>query len=285
MEPGKSRTRKPAPADPTKVESAIEVAKQRIRADSALSISAIVKLGVPRPSLPDALGAFGREGFEVTKKLVRVPLASQILERVARGASATAKDLAALVVGGSKKEFAEALAALVASKNVALVVRTKETVVVGGAADVLAAHEIDGLERSLVALQASLKLVRKHRASLLRADVARALSDAVLPPAPKVASDTKDIAVLVERHSDPSGLTFVPAVVRAVGGEKSVAWVHSELLRGFREGRFELRPESGLGRLSEEDLRYCIPGPQGSKLSWVRAIANDARGGIDGSRS
>jgi hypothetical protein len=284
MEPGKLRTRKSGLADPTKVESAIDVAKQRIRADSALSISALVKLGVPRPSLPDALAALGREGFEVTKKLVRVPLASQILERVARGASATAKDLAALVVGGSKKEVAEALEALIAAKNVALVVRTKETVVVGPTADVLAAHEIDGLERSLVALQASLKLVRKHRASLLRADVARALSEAVLP-APKVASDTKDIALVVERHRDASGLTFVPAVVRAVGGEKSVAWVHSELLRGFREGRFELRPESGLGRLSEEELRYCIPGPQGSKLSWVRAIANDARGGIDGSKS
>ena len=284
MEPGKLRTRKSAPVDPTKVESAIDVAKQRIRADSALSISALVKLGVPRPNLPDALAALGREGFEVTKKLVRVPLASQILERVARGASATAKDLAALVVGGSKKEIAEALDALVAAKNVALVVRTKETVVVGPTADLLAAHEIDGLERSLVALQASLKLVRKHSASLLRSDVTRALSEAVLPAA-KVASDTKDIAVLVERHSDPSGLTFVPAVVRAVGGEKSVAWVHSELLRGFREGRFELRPESGLGRLSEEDLRYCIPGPQGSKLSWVRAIVIDARGGIEGSRS
>ena len=256
--------------------------RDRIRADGALATSALVKLGVPRPNLDAVLVALGQEGFEVTKKLVRVPLVSQILERVERGASASAKDLAALVVGGSKKEVAEALDALVASKRAALVVRTKETVVVGRTADVLEGRELDTLERSLAALQASLKLARKQRASFLRTDVTRALSEAVLPSVPRVTSDTNDIALVVERHRDASGLTFVPTVVRAVGGEKSIPWVHSELLRGFREGRFELRPESGLGRLSEEELRYCIPGPQGSKLSWVRTIAIDT---CDGSTS
>jgi hypothetical protein len=81
-----------------------------------------------------------------------------------------------------------------------------------------------------------------------------------------------DVGTVIEAHREVSGLTFVPNVVRAMGGTTACAAVHAELLRGARAGVFELRPESGMGRLSAEDAAFCVPGPQSSKLSWVRRI-------------
>jgi hypothetical protein len=119
---------------------------------------------------------------------------------------------------------------------------------------------------------------------LLHADVEEALRKA-LPsvtasaPSARAASPTvKDVNAAIDARREPSGLTWVPDLVRALGGATPPAGdavreaVHAELLRGARSGDLELRPESGMGRLSPEDDALCISGPQGSRLSWVRRI-------------
>jgi hypothetical protein len=82
-------------------------------------------------------------------------------------------------------------------------------------------------------------------------------------------------AVLERIH----GLTFVPELVRSVELEGvSVKAAHEALLRLARERRIELQPESGVGRLTAEDLALCPPGPQGSRLSWARRLEEVYRG-------
>jgi hypothetical protein len=77
---------------------------------------------------------------------------------------------------------------------------------------------------------------------------------------------------LIEDTLDPStGMAFVPAVVarlRKLGCKDA----HKALLAAYTEGLVELRPESGMGRLSDAELADCIPGWQGCSLSWIRLI-------------
>jgi hypothetical protein len=65
-------------------------------------------------------------------------------------------------------------------------------------------------------------------------------------------------------------MTSVPKVVRHLAKRMTVGAVHRVLLEQARAGIFELRPESGMGRLTREELGMCIPGPEGSHLSWIR---------------
>jgi len=80
------------------------------------------------------------------------------------------------------------------------------------------------------------------------------------------------IAATVRQMADASGLAFVPAVVAALGAGAADA-----LLAAARAGLVELRPESGLGRLTAAELAACPTMPDyftGGRLplSWARAI-------------
>jgi hypothetical protein len=132
------------------------------------------------------------------------------------------------------------------------------------------------LAAAATALTVMLRLAARKDATLLRADV-----DAILAPftaeRPRSAPETSaDVTALIDANRESSGLTSVPKLVRLLGGAKVRAAVHAELLREARAGRVELRPESGMGRLSADDAALCIPGPQGSHLSWVRRIEESA---------
>lgn len=297
-------------AAPESLGPAIATAVEAVRRDGAIARTALVRLGVPKKRLNEALEELARQGLEVTAKSVRVPVREQILALLATGSALSTKSAAAAVSGATKAEVTKAVAALVEAGEARLVLRTKELVLVGARADVVAGPELEAIERALDSLLKATKLARKKHASLLRSDVEQAVSRFVTarrpdtgtngavtraassapdmpatnvagPPAasdvgtPPPAADvpsSDQVAKLVERHRDASGLTFVPTIVRALGGARARDVVHAELLRGARSGIFELRPESGLGRLSAEDLDLCVPGPQGSRLSWVRRV-------------
>lgn len=62
-----------------------------------------------------------------------------------------------------------------------------------------------------------------------------------------------------------SDLAWVPDVARRLGASSSRL-----LLEADRAGVLELRPESGLGRLSAEDAKRCPRMADGTPLSWVR---------------
>lgn len=70
------------------------------------------------------------------------------------------------------------------------------------------------------------------------------------------------------------GLVPVPALVRALREQHSLPTdaAHALLREASRAGLLELRPESGMGRISKADKVLCPAGPQGSVLSWARVI-------------
>ena len=72
-----------------------------------------------------------------------------------------------------------------------------------------------------------------------------------------------------------SGLVFVPDVVTAAVevGLASADEVPTMLVSLARGGRLELRPESGLGRLSAAERGLCPVAPDGrTPLSWARVL-------------
>ena len=80
--------------------------------------------------------------------------------------------------------------------------------------------------------------------------------------------DVLDVARSLQRES---GLIFIPDVVRACGvSNKRATW--ARLALAAREGIIELRPESGLGRLSKEERDLCVPGYKDTLLSWMRFV-------------
>jgi hypothetical protein len=121
-------------------------------------------------------------------------------------------------------------------------------------------------------LTLSLATAKKKRASLLHADVDQLLGALRARSVRLAQANSPDVEAEIARHQESSGLTSVPRLVRALGGARARDAIHAELLRAARAGRLELRPESGMGRLTPEDLALWIPGPQGSHLSWVRRI-------------
>lgn len=78
------------------------------------------------------------------------------------------------------------------------------------------------------------------------------------------------LALIRRNANGRTGLAFVPAIVRDLGGP---AVAHPVLEQLSRDGKIELRPESGLGRITAEDLALCVPGPQRSRLSWARVVS------------
>lgn len=266
------KSKRAAPAAEPLADSAVDAVEAAVRRDGAIARSA---LGVPKAQAPAAVAALEARGLEATKRHVRVPVREQLAARLADAGLVALRGIEHAVAGATKKEATVAADALVAEGRAVRVVRSKEIVLAQRDAAALGDAELDALDRAIASLGAALKLARKTGASLLAADVAKALAPCTPAPAaapPARAPAEVDLASLVERHRESTGLTFVPKIVRALGGASAREAVHDALLRGAREGRYELRPESGMGRLSEEDLGLCIPGPQGSRLSWVRRI-------------
>ena len=96
--------------------------------------------------------------------------------------------------------------------------------------------------------------------------------------APKVDISTpaptsfEQIEAAIREHEDKRlGMTWVHDLVRAVGTDD----VEDVLLDGARAGRWELRPESGLGRLTKEEKALCPRNSDGALLSLVRLPSPD----------
>lgn len=98
------------------------------------------------------------------------------------------------------------------------------------------------------------------------------------PAAPAKAADPlAELLIALDAVRDTrNGMSFVPAVVQRLSAAMPVAEALELLLRAARRELIELRPEGGLGRLSEEELSLCPPGPAGTRLSWARRSAGAA---------
>jgi hypothetical protein len=266
--------KKPVPS--LDVGATIERISQEV-AERGACIRAACK--VPKAFWPEVQAKLTQRGLEVTPKFVRRPLRDQLLTLLATGAvlplAGTA--LARHVSGAAGPEAAKAALALVQSKEAQAVMRARGLFLVGPTANVI---PLQALSPSIKAIDATLKLAKKaatKKVSLLREDF-----DALLAPVCEAARPTPAQASTPSSRSvvevalglvDSSvGLAFVPAVVRALAAGSTVQAARAALLDAAGRGQVELRPESGLGRLRDEDRDLCIPALDGTPLSWLRIV-------------
>lgn len=93
-----------------------------------------------------------------------------------------------------------------------------------------------------------------------------------LPPSER--PQQGNLASAISASTDQNGLAHVADVVKAYGGDVKKA--QEAILEAERKGAIELRPEGGLDRLTPEEKRLVIPGPDGMVLSNIRVIDESA---------
>src|SRR5690606_8632628 len=130
------------------------------------------------------------------------------------------------------------------------------------------ASEVD--EALAEAKQTAIKPVRSAKAGL------KTTGTKVVSAKPDAAALVQDAlrdalrgAILALRVED-SALARVPEVSRCLRERATAQAVIEALLAASRQGELELRPDGGIGRLTDDDAALCPHGAAGARLSWVR---------------
>ncbi len=275
------RTSPQEPKLPVDLDWPSAVARVRLEAHARRAIAQkdLTALGIPKPLHTEAIARLGAEGLEVTPKGgLRVPLRQQIAHAVRDRGSVAVAGLGKVVAGATGAEAKKVALALVGEARLRLVRRGKVDAVTIPEAAVLDDAELRSLARASKALAAQCDNALKQRTlgkTLLRDDVRELLLDVVVrasgspPPKRDLAADA---LAAVRRSTRPDlGIAFVPDIVRALAPPHATSAVHAALLDLARTGRVELRPESGLGRLTAEDRALC-PVTSDVPLSWARSL-------------
>jgi hypothetical protein len=100
--------------------------------------------------------------------------------------------------------------------------------------------------------------------------------EAATPPKPNDEAMQALLAAVDSTRDVRSGLSFVPAVVGRLAPELESSAAVKLLLTAAERELLELRPEGGIGRLSEAELAVCPSGPHGTRLSWARRLTGGA---------
>lgn len=236
-----------------------------------------------------------QEGFEATKTLVRQPLHAQLRAALQHGALVPVKSLASHVRGATATELKRLAQTSVSEGMASLVLRGTAELLAGAEVRVLTGTEVESLRMRVVGLGKALeKVTRRKGLSLLASDATAVLSEALAaangplrakadPSAPRPASPQPHddaMGALLEAVDSTrdvrTGLSFVPAVVGRLAPALSTSAALKLLLTAAERELLELRPEGGIGRLSEAELSVCPPGPHGTRLSWARRLTGGA---------
>lgn len=257
---------------------------------------ALVRTKLPRwkELAPEAqahlVDALLSRGIEVgAKGALRVPLREQATSLVQGGARVPWKGAQKRIAGATTKDRDAALAEALGPGPLRLVVRTKVDTVVGGREDVLTPDELERLVKAHEALGSVLKLVRKKVAprgplasvqkTLLREDAAGLLAQLSVSSGGDRKRLSQDGAreAMVDRirqmEQPPVLLVWVPDLVKSLAPLMTAEQARDALLAARQRGLVELRPESGVGRLSSEDAALCPRDGAGIPLSHVRLLS------------
>lgn len=234
-------------------------------------------------------------GFEEgVKGTVRLPLSEQAKSLVSGGARPSLKVSQKRVVGAATGERDKALAAACQNGLCHAVVRTKTETLVGARENVLTPAELRTLEHALAQLGDTVRTVRKKRPAkspfskvfwtVLRDDIAPLLTDMAAlaqnvsthsenSTHPSVSDPPLSRVLLLERiaklENPPIRLVWIPDLMRALRDRWSVNQIHQALRAAHLAGEIELRPESGVGRLTANDALLCPRDPDDHPLSHV----------------
>lgn len=270
---------KPKATPPFDLESSIPAMVNALQACGALKKTELKAFMVP-PALQEAvLARLVAAGFEPMTAGVRVPLRQQ-LQQLLRQRPVLGWPPGKLLKGGTPKEYKALASELARAGELQLLVRGKAEAVAGPEVPALTREELRTLGLLALSVQKALKAKPLPR-TLLRADLRELLLDLLEPAgagapaqAVKPRPELVDLLVLeAGRRLEPGmGLCFVPGLVLACLGEHSLTAVHAALFQAVRDGRLELRPESGMDSLSALELGLCPPGLQDTRLSWARPL-------------
>ena len=266
------------------LDALVRSAKERIDSDGSVKISS---LG-PKSARANVADALRKGGLEVTKTTVRMPLGKQLIDAVERTRHVPLKSIAAFVSGAAAAEARKVAERLVSEGRLVKVIRGSAEVLVSRTEPVCSREEIASLRKTLDALGKALGKVSKERyATLLCRDVLDQLEE-MLPAARQTtrtgpAEDgrrgdalSKVFAAMDATRDEAMGLSFVPRVLERLELELGADVARASLLDAAARGLVELRPEGGLNRLTREELEMCLPGPQGTRLSWARRVEGRA---------
>jgi hypothetical protein len=242
---------------------------------------AIPRSKVGPPSVRDrVLDALRVEGFEVTAKVVRIPIEDQLRAVLRDGGYLAFNAISSHVRGATAAEAKQVAKALAESGRARRILRTTTETLVPVTADVVADKGLALASKRAADLARQLQNAARKGMGVLRSDVEQAL-DGVLPTNPRSGASRRPDSSLeldvVLRAVDAArdakvGLSFVPKVVGLLSVNFGHATAQKALLEAASRGFVELRPEGGLGRLSEAERMACPEGPQGTRLSWARRI-------------
>lgn len=294
-------TKRAAPA-PIDLESVVPAIEARLRVARSIKTTELTKLGVPKPQHSDVLSRLVESGFELTKTGIRIKLISQLLAVVAERQQVPAKGLEKQLAGTTGPEVKNLANQLVQAGQLRRLLRGKIEWLAKADTPTLTLEELKLVQRvaqSLAATSKKLLANQKTRLALWRQDLdsyfaeidsirgfARVAGEAGEPPrtaadappagmpnssASQHAIDAAGARVLAALQAalDPSlQLAYVPTAV--AGCSLSVHEAQQSLLSLARDGRIELRADSGQGRFSAEDLALAPEGPDDSRLLWAR---------------
>jgi hypothetical protein len=275
---------------PLDVDAVADRAAGQVRVQTGCAIS---KLGLPKAIRAEVLARLADRGFEISKSSVRTPVAEQLRAALATGAYLSLKSLKAYVVAATVAEAKAAALELARAGEAHIVLRAGAPAMVPAHTAVLDAQELEALVRGLEQAIMLAKKAAKAKTKLLRDDVdpllapfARSVGPTAFRPAagraeaqrPHQGEPGTELARLVNRVAaavaalvDPRlGLAFVPDLVRGLARASDVSVALAAVREAAQQGLIELRPESGLGRLSEDEQALCVSGPDGTWLSWAR---------------
>jgi len=262
---------KPKAAPPFDLERSLVALVEAIRARGFLKTAELKKFMVPPERQGEVLERLAAEGFEPMASGVRVPLRLQ-LETLLQQRGVLAWPPGKLLKGGSPKEYKALVLDLARAGELHLLVRGRAEAVAGREAAVLDREEMQTLRPLALAVQKALK-ARPLPRTLLRADLREVLLDLLQPgEAPEPALVERLVRECAGRLEADRPLCFVPDLVLECLQDHSLARIHAALFQAVRQGRLELRPESGVHRLSGLELALCPPGLQGTRLSWARPL-------------
>jgi hypothetical protein len=255
--------------------------EEPLKQKRALRAADLARLGVPRAQQREAISRLLLRGFEAGKSCVRVPVRQQILELLRERGLVSVNGLAKFVAGASQAEAKTAAEALARDGALRIVLRGKVEALAPTAESTLSTAEIAALGRAckLLASQSAKALRIAVPKTLLRADVRELLLDLVTAGAAVGQGKHDNLEEVVLRELERNvrgsvGLAFVPDAMRPLVNHHSVRSLHGALIQAARDRRIELQPESGVNRLSREELELCPPGPEGTRLSWARLLGS-----------
>jgi hypothetical protein len=209
----------------------------------------------------EVVRALLKEGYEQNDKgtLVRLPLAKTLADRLGDGAHFSSTQLA--VPGATKTEVKASLVRLAKQGIACCVIRN------GIETWVARTHAIVEVKDYKVLFEALQKAQKKGLPVLLE-DLQKLARPLIMR-----STAVDDAIATIGALADDVGLAFIPRVVDAMfakGYSEKQAVLALEKLA--HQSRIELRPESGMDRLTARELTQCPCGPHGTRLSWLRVI-------------